>query len=194
MSRAYTIRVSESIRRHVRVSDGVQTRLEVIHVLSAEEMAELIEAELVAIGFERDEQGNEQGEVRLVRVDQDGVEISVDPKTATLTVRAEADREVEKTIERTARVEEEVLEKGRVALRERTQKELEGHIDKQRDQLTAELADKLERKLADLRLELDGAATRATANALKIRAAQIGEVQRVSENEETGELTIVVKV
>ena len=51
MSRSYTVRISESIRQHVHVKDGVQTRLEVLAVLSEEEMGELIAAELAKTRF-----------------------------------------------------------------------------------------------------------------------------------------------
>lgn len=187
MSRAYTIRISESIREHVRVEDGVQTRLEVLAVLSEEEMAELIAKELVDLGFERD------GDT-LTRTDEDGVEISVDAKSATVTVRVSAEGDVDETIERSARVYEEVLKDSRKRLRDSARAELKGKVDEEREKLTEELANALEAKLRDLRRELDGAGTRATAEALKVRAGQLGEIQEIHENDETGELTIKVKV
>ena len=45
-----------------------------------------------------------------------------------------------------------------------------------------------------LRGELDDAVNRATGEALKEKARQLGEVQEISENAETGELIIRVKV
>jgi hypothetical protein len=187
VSRAYTIRVSQSIRRHVRVEDGVQTNLEVLAVLSREEMTELLAAQLLELGFER------EGNV-LSRVDEDGVTISIDAETSTVTVRLAAETEVNESIERSARIYEERLVEGKARLEKSARAELEGHVDEERARLTGEVAEKLEAKLRDLRRELDGAATRATAAALKVRAAQLGEIQQIDENEETGEITIKVKV
>ncbi len=187
MSRAYSIRVSESIREHVHVADGVQTRLEVLAILSEEEMAELVAAELIKLGFECEDDV-------LTRKGEDGVEISVDAKTATITVRLEAESEVDESIERQARIYEEALTRGTEQLRNRVNAELKGRVEAEREKLTGEVAATLEAKLRDLRRELDGAATRATAEALKIRAAQLGEIQQIDENAETGELTVKVKV
>jgi hypothetical protein len=44
MSRAYRIAVSESLRRHLKVEDGVATTLEVLEILPREPMAELLAA------------------------------------------------------------------------------------------------------------------------------------------------------
>src|SRR5207249_4086917 len=87
MSRAYRIRVCESLRRVLRAHDRVSTQLELLEILSAEEMAELLSQELEKRGFER-----KDGE--LVR-DQNGVQVSVDPKTGTVTVGSESSEEVE---------------------------------------------------------------------------------------------------
>ena len=52
---------------------------------------------------------------------------------------------------------------------------------------------KLEGQLRDLREELDGAVNRVTAEALKQRARELGEVQEIHE-EPNGSLTIKVRV
>src|SRR5690606_18780504 len=86
MSRAYRIKVRESLSRVIRASDHVSTQLELLEILPQEAMAELLERELVSLGFER------QGEV-LVR-EQNGVIVEIDPKTGTVTARIEADQDV----------------------------------------------------------------------------------------------------
>ena len=187
MSRAYTIRLSQSVRRHVRVEDGVKTQLEMLGILSPKEMSELLAGELEKIGFDRD------GAV-LHRKDDDGVEISIDPDTATVTVRLARDTQLDTTIERSARVEEELLDQGRERLRKHLEADAQGQVEAARAQLTQDVANTLERKLSALQRELDGATTRATGAALKIRARQLGEVKAIEEDPETGELTIKVKV
>ena len=51
-----------------------------------------------------------------------------------------------------------------------------------------------EAQLGDIRAELDRAVNRATAEALKQKAAQIGQIKQITDDEEAGSLTIVVEV
>ncbi|MGZ3478136.1 MAG: hypothetical protein ACXVCJ_26805, partial [Polyangiales bacterium] len=51
MSRAYRIRVSESIERIVHVEDGVATSLEILPILPKERMQELLAKELEGAGL-----------------------------------------------------------------------------------------------------------------------------------------------
>ena len=52
MSRAYRIKVRESLRRVIRAEDRVSTQLEMLEVLPPEQMAELLAEELKRRGFE----------------------------------------------------------------------------------------------------------------------------------------------
>ena len=81
MSRSYRISVRESLRRVLRAHDRVSTQLELLEILSPAEMAELLSQELEKRGFER-----KDGE--LVR-EQNGVQVSVDPKTGTARKKEE---------------------------------------------------------------------------------------------------------
>ncbi len=92
MSRAYRVRVRESVRRVVRAEDHVTTSLELLEILPKEELAELLRAELVGRGFRA------EGEALIRR--GDGLTIAVDPASATVTVRAESAEEVELAAER----------------------------------------------------------------------------------------------
>ena len=49
-------------------------------------------------------------------------------------------------------------------------------------------------RLGDLRRELDQDVNRVTAEALKRRAAQIGQIKEMTEDPQSGSLTIVVEV
>src|SRR5207248_10192289 len=82
MSRTYRVSVSESLSRIIKAEDRVSTQLEIIQVLPPEQMGGLLADDLVKQGFERD------GE-KLTRT-QDGVTVTVDVNTGTVTVSAEA--------------------------------------------------------------------------------------------------------
>ena len=192
MSRAYRISVSESISRIVRAEDGVSADLDLLPILAPERMQSLLATELERQGFVR--QGSEGGADRMVRVDPDGVRIEVDLGAGTVHVSIEGERDVAVEGQREAwgaKPDDDVTkEAARRALRQ----QLEGQIDRKEQELSAELADKLEARLRELRGELDRAVTRVTQEALKERAAQIGEVREISEDPATGSLTIRVKL
>lgn len=189
MSRAYRIRISESLRRHIVVDDGIQSKLEILDILPPEATAALLGKELEAAGFEQDEDSGE-----WVRVDDDGVEVRVDAKESTVTVRASANEELELERERVVRAWAE----NDATTRERGRKQLEGELEQEAEEhrqgLQAKVTEQLEGKLGDLRRELDQISNRVTAEALKQKAASMGEVQEVSEDPETGSLTIRVKI
>ena len=54
MSRSYRIRVRETLRRVIRAEDHVSSQLEVLEILPADQMADLLAEELERRGFERD--------------------------------------------------------------------------------------------------------------------------------------------
>jgi hypothetical protein len=188
MSRAYRIRISESLRRHIQVDDGIQSRLEILEILPPEATAALLERELAAAGFEQREDG------QWVRVDEDGVEVRVDAQTATVTVSAKADAELELEREQviSAQAENDTAsrERGHAQLR----RELESEVALRKKDLQAKVTEVLEGKLGDLRKELDQISNRVTAEALKQKAASMGEIQEISEDPQSGSLTIRVKI
>jgi len=57
-----------------------------------------------------------------------------------------------------------------------------------------ELTDDLERQLPAIEALLDAISQAVASQALKLRAAELGEIQAISEDPETGELVIKVKV
>ena len=190
MSRAYQITVSESVRRHVQVSDGIRTQLELLDVLPAQAMGDLLAAELTQRGFERD--GDD-----MVRVGEDGVEVRIgitgDSK-GHVTVRLSREKDLTIEVKRSQRAYEETADEARASLRKQVSRAIEKRADEEEAQLSAEVTQVLERKLRDLRKELDQIGNRVTAEALKVRARQLGEVREISEDPETGSLTIKVRV
>jgi hypothetical protein len=194
MSRAYRVQVRESLRHVVRASDHVSTQLELLDILPAEAMADLLRGELEGRGFRREGPA-------LVRRDG-GVTITVEPETGTVTVQAESEQQVRLEAERVGSVYDdwggEQRKKSEAALRERLGQEMREDFQRQAEQKTAELqqqvTDQLEGRLIDLRAELDQAVNRVTAEALKRKAAQIGQIKEMTEDPQSGSLTIVLEV
>ncbi len=189
MSRAYRISVKESVRRVVRAEDHVRSQLEMLDILPPAQMADLLAAELIRQGFQRD------GDA-VVRTDGD-IKVTVDLKSGTVTVQSESEQEVEVSGERTGNSYDRSgahAKAIRQNLQEGLVKDLEKNVSQHEKALQKQVTDKLEGQLADLRKELDQAANRATAEALKQKAAQIGQIKELTEDPESGSLTIVVEV
>ena len=190
MSRAYRVSVSESLQKIVKGSDHISTDIEMLEVLPKEDMAILLSSELEGLGFER------EGDV-LVRV-QGGVKITIDPVCGKVTVAAEITEEVDLENEAQGWGDEDAGRRGKKQveerLREEAKKSLERQADAKADELTQQATEQLEGVLRDLQCELDAAVNRVTAQALKQKAAQIGEIKEVTEDPESGSMTIVLEV
>ena len=96
--------------------------------------------------------------------------------------------------ERSGVVWEELLEQARAAMTEEANQELAQQADIEERALRELVNRKLERRLESTKEDLDKAVNRTTAEALKRRAAQLGEIQEIHEDAESGGLTIRVKV
>jgi hypothetical protein len=189
MSRSYRISVRETLRRVVRAKDHVESQLELLEVLPAEQMTELLAEELLRRGFERRDD-------TLVR-EQGDIEVTVDLKTGTVTVSATTAREVELeerasgySYDSSGPGAKEVEKRLGEQLRRSLEKNAEGH----EKQLQSEVTDLLEGELGDITAELDQAVNRATAEALKRKAAQMGRIKHMADDPESGSLTIVVEL
>jgi hypothetical protein len=186
VSRAIQVRVSESVVRTVHVEDGVQAPLEMLPVLAADRMAELLAHELAGLGFTRDA-------MIARRVDDDGVEITVDLAAGTVHVKLAAGAELAEEIEVSARAAAEQRGPVEDRLRDDAMRELDQRLTAQTEALRQKVTAQLERKLGDLRAELEGAIGRATVAALTERAGQLGEIESVVADE-AGNVTIKVKL
>jgi hypothetical protein len=187
MSRAYRIRVSESLERHVHIKDGVATQLDLLPVLSKPRMGQLLLDELKARGYT-------EKDGKAVRTDPDGVEISIDPATGEVAITLKAETDIKLNADRTSTVAEERSAGAEEELRGRVKKELERTAEREEKALEAEVAAKLERRLHDLQQELDQISSRVTGTALKERAASLGEIEEITEDPESGQVTIKVRV
>lgn len=193
MSRAYRITIKESLSRHVQVDDGVQSRLELLPILSKERTADLLAAELEKKGFTR------QGD-KAIRRDGDGVEVEIDLTTGDVSVAVVGHADIELKDERAglvtddARGAEETRAEGEARLRAQSRAVLEAQARSEEERLREQVTKKLSGKLGDLKSELDGVVNRVTADALKLKARELGTVEEVHEDANTGTLTIKVRV
>ena len=189
MSRAYRLKVRESLRRVIRAHDRVSTQLELLEVLPPEQMAQLLREELKQRGFE-------EKDGTLVRK-QKGITITVNPTTGEVSVEAEAAQDAALEMEQDGRAYDDMgpnAKAVRKQLSEQLRKDLEKQAARKEAELQSEVTDRLERELGDLRRELDQAVNRVTAEALKQKAAQLGQIKEMTEDAQTGSLTIVVEV
>lgn len=190
MSRAYRIRVQESLRRVITAEDHVSTQLELLELLPPEQMAGLLADELERRGFQK-----EGG--KLTRKDKDVI-IEIDPANANVTVRAQSSTEVEVKGERAAILNRDVgrdqNQKTEESARAELRKDLNKKVDNKKADLENEVTKKLQGSLADVRKELDQVINRVTAEALKKKAAQMGRITELSEDKASGSLTIVLEV
>lgn len=189
MSRAYRISVSETVNKVIRAEDHVSTQLEMLDILPCDQMADLLAEELVKSGFQR------EGD-NVVRVD-DGTKIVVDLKSGTVTVTSESAREVKLEGQKTGRSYDDQgpnAKQVKENLKKGLANELSQEVSHEEQKLQQQVTDQLESQLADLRKELDGAVNRATAQALKQKASQLGQIKELTEDPESGSMTIVVEV
>jgi hypothetical protein len=192
MSRAYRVSVSGSVERIVHVDDGVCSSLELLPILPRERMSEHLAEELVRRGFTRD------GNVAR-RAMEDGITVEVELQTGTVTVRVESAVEIDVKGQRSGRIPGEApkptaVEATKKRLEAELQEELEKEVLRRTERGRREATAKLEGRLRDLKQELDGAVNRVTAQALKEKARQMGEIEEIIEDERSGGITIKVKL
>lgn len=187
MSRAYRISIEESLSRHVQVDDGVASKLELLPILTRERTGDLLAAELEKKGFQR------QGD-KAVRHEKDGITVEVSLLDGEVKVTAKGEKALELKAQRTGVAVEESKNARETELRKNAQAALEAEAATEEAKLREAVTEKLGARLEDLKGELDGVVNRVTVASLKERAAQLGTVEEVNENAETGELTIKVRV
>jgi hypothetical protein len=190
MSRAYRITVKESDTRHLKAGDEICTQLEILEILPPEDMAGLLKDELKNRGFE------EQADGRMTRSDG-SVTAIVDPCSGEVSVKAEAEETVSQEAKRDATGFNDVGP-NESSLRDRVKDQLKQDLDKKFDHEQSRLQNKateeLERHLNELQPEISEVVNRVTREALNQTAQQMGTVKEISEDAESGSLTIKVEV
>ncbi|VTS00054.1 hypothetical protein [Tuwongella immobilis] len=189
MSRAYRIRVRESISRELKASDEICSDLEMLEILPCDQMAQLLKGALAERGFE-------EQDGKMVRKDGD-ITVSIDPETGEVSIRSEATEKVDLEGAREGTGYDDVGP-NEASLRERLQRELKQDLERRAEQQTQRLqgqaTEALEKKLADMQQELNQVVNKVTAEALKQKASQLGQIKEMTEDPENGSLTIKVEV
>ena len=189
MSRSYRVSVRESVSKVIKAEDCVSTQLELLEILSPEQMAALLAAELEQHGFKEE---NDQ----MVR-EEDGVKIAVDTCSGTVTVSSETAESTRVEGERHGRAYDDIgphASTVREGLRQELQKDIDKKVEEKTSSLQGKVTDRLEGKLGELQCELDQVTNKVTADALKIKAAQMGQIKQITEDPLSGSMTIVVEV
>jgi hypothetical protein len=189
MSRSYRISVRECVNRVIKAEDRISTQLEILEVLPPEQMAGLLSDELANQGFEK------EGEVLVRR--EGNLTITVNPNTGEVTVAAETSEQVKVEQERHGRAYDDIgphASQVREQLRQEAVRDAEKKVDEKTGVLQGKVTDQLEGRLGELRGELDKVVNKVTAEALKRKAASMGQIKQMTEDEQTGSLTIVVEV
>ena len=190
MSRAYRITVKESLTRELKGSDEICTTLEVLEILPPEAMAELLKKGLQEKGFEEQPDGT-------MKPSDGKVTVTVDPCTGEVSVKSEAQESVTLEARRETTGYDDIGpgEKGiRERVGEQLRQDLERKAEKETERLQNQATAELERKLQELQPELGQVVNKVTREALKQKAAQLGSVKEIAEDEQTGNLTIKVEV
>lgn len=184
MSRPYRVRVAETVRRHVVVEDGVECGLDLLQILPCEEQTQILAEELSRRGF------TVTGDV-AGRTTDTGVVIEVSLEEQRVTIKKRREKNIVQTADRTLQSNTaEATEDHRAIVRQQAERLIEGQKEADRRALTAEL----EREIGDLRAELDEVAVKVTQEALRRKASRMGEVESISEDPETGSMTIRIRV
>lgn len=187
MSRAYKVEINESVSRVKRVGDGFTTSLQILDVLPREAMSPLLKAELESRGFE-DVEG------KMVQQLDEDVLVTIDVRTYEIGLACSEELNV--ALEKTKDVWCDDDFGGRDSKRheEQLRRELEGELDGQERAMQEAMTGKLSAALGGIQKEMDEVGNRVSAEALKQKAATMGEITEVSENSETGEIVIKVRV
>ncbi|HEX4609543.1 MAG TPA: hypothetical protein VH092_15195, partial [Urbifossiella sp.] len=170
--------------------DEIGTTLELLEILPPEDMATLLRQELKDRGFE------EQPDGTLTRKDG-STTVTVDPCSGTVTVKAETEATVQQEAKRDATGFNDVGPT-EISLRDKVRDQLKQDLDKRFDQeqsaLQKKATEQLETKLQDLQPEISEIVNKVTRDALKEKAQQLGTVKEISEDAESGSLTITIEV
>lgn len=187
MSQTYTVEMAQ-VEIVAAGCDSITTRLSSLSILPEAELADCLAKVLADSGYS----SAEPGEGKLSR-QVAGARVEIDPRTKEVRVsvarEAVQDELVKVRVERTGSQSE--LAK---AKRESLTRAIEGKKRDLEEDLAREATTELGKALPGARAEIESINHRWLAEAIKRKAAQLGEVRRVDENEAERTLTISIKI
>lgn len=180
-SRPWNIRTPPPVKSvEITATDHIKSKLDIPPILPQDQTAEILRRVLKERGFE---EGKGEGSGLLHR-DNGGVHTEIDPNTGGISISSSETEGIDLP-----------PPSGGCPCAERAREAIkEAHIDKGRKKLQARVTERLEREVEDTSCELEGVANQVTSSALKKKAQQLGQIKKITQNEETGEMTILVEV
>ena len=188
MSRAYKVSIQEAQTREIKAGDEICSQIELLPILPPEEMEYLLRCELAQHGFQEAE-GTMQRTTGTVLV-------AIDPCSGVIRVKAQIQKSLALLVEKTGEVYDRVEEAARMRLSlvEKARDEIEHQAEEQRKSFQLDATEKLESHLHELRPEIDQIANRVMTQALQKKAATLGTIKAISEDNNTGTMTITIEV
>lgn len=190
MSLSYRITLRESRVRVLRAEDEVSTTMDLLGILPAEQMADLVRRAWLERGFVEQPNGT-------LQLQQRDTKIVVNPQDGKVTVTIHKERITQQTAEEEVigysdMVERHTVQKG--AAQEQLLRKLEKKFETEHKKLQKETADQLERALLELQPQVDAVTNQVLREAVKIKASQMGQIQEIHEDSATGELIIKLEL
>jgi hypothetical protein len=187
MSRVYRIRISETVTRTVHVKDGIERPIDLLGILPSDEMNELLRQQLETDGFNRQDNGS------MVK-DQNGVIIEIDPGERKIQASVAQSQKLSATVKQSQQSWGESRKEAKEMALSTAKAEANDQIQLEEKRLQEQVTEQLTDALGEIQRQIDQAINRATGEALKRRAAQLGEIEEINEDPETGSLQIRVKL
>jgi hypothetical protein len=185
-SRPYRLTVKETLQKVLVAEDSVQTKLDLPPILPPRQTGEILARVLKERGF--------TGEGGVLVRERGGVKAEVDPGTGQVTVSARGGEAVDLSEEGDLPACSPCAERAREALREGLREKLAKEADARTRGLQEKVTERLEGALGELGCELERVANQVTSSALKRKAAALGQIKQITQDSESGAMTIVVEV
>jgi hypothetical protein len=189
-SRPYRLTVKETLQRTLVAEDHVETTLTIPPILPPEKTEGILRRVLKERGFE----DNDPEEGRRMTRSNGGVNVSIDPSNGTVTVSASDSTEASESGEGNLPACSPCAERAREGVRESLRERLGRALDERERELVRGVTERLEGSLAELGCELERISNSVTSSAIKQKARELGEIKSITQDEETGAMTIVIEV
>lgn len=189
MSQRYKIRLEDQWRIEAVGSDHVAMALQILPLLEASRIGELLAAELARRGFAEDGEGQyclPSGDLQLTIDTRSQIATLAGDFSATLAAEESVEGSLDECGETRLLAEEH--------LREQLEAKLQHSLDEQREEQRQQFALLLSEQLQQLRPLILSIVDAVTIDALKEKAAEIGSVESIDEDRDSGTLSLVIEL